>query len=272
MLRQRTILTLIFLPIIVTVMVIGGWWFAAGVSLVLALASHEYADMYAREGQRPSRFILVAGVVALALSRQAFGFVGAPLLISALILAAMAWHLVDYERGAARSGTDFALTAAGILYVGWLGAYLISLRTLPQGEWWLLLALPSIWFADTGAYLIGSAVGHHQLAPRLSPKKTWEGYLAGIVTGSLAGLALAAGFARWASPMVGMRPAAGLIVGVVVSSLAPLGDLGISMMKRELQIKDTGRHLPGHGGFLDRIDTWLWAGVLGFYTIVVMHP
>lgn len=272
MLRQRTILTLIFLPVIVAVMIMGGWLFAAGVCLVLALASFEYAEMYTREGLRPSRVLILAGVLALAITRQAIGFVGAPILFSALILAAMAWHLFDFERGADRSGTDFALTVTGIFYVGWLGSYLISLRTLPEGKWWLLLALPSIWFADTGAYLIGSAVGHHQMAPRLSPKKTWEGYLAGVATGTLAGWGLSLWLGGLSGPGSQLTPVIGLTVGFLVSVLAPLGDLGISMMKRELHVKDTGTRLPGHGGFLDRIDTWLWAGALGFYAIVLMIP
>jgi phosphatidate cytidylyltransferase len=272
MLRQRTVLILIFLPVIVAVMVIGGWLFAAGVGLVLAIASYEYAEMYTREGLRPSRVLLLAGVLAFSLTRQTVGFVGTPLLFSTLILAAMAWHLFDFERGAGRSGTDFALTLTGMFYIGWLGSYLISLRSLPDGKYWLSLALPTIWFADTGAYLIGSAIGHHQLAPRLSPKKTWEGYLAGVATGTLAGWGLAVWLGQLAGPATRLTPAIGIIVGLVVSVLAPLGDLGISMMKRELHLKDTGQRLPGHGGFLDRIDTWLWAGALGFYTIILLVP
>ncbi|MGA9531169.1 MAG: phosphatidate cytidylyltransferase [Anaerolineales bacterium] len=272
MLRQRTVLTLIFLPVIVAVMIVGGWLFTVGVSLVLALASYEYAEMYAREGLRPSRVLLLAGVVVLSLTRQTSGFVGAPLLLTILILAAMAWHLVDFERGAVHSGTDFALTVTGMLYIGWLGSFLVSLRTLPEGKFWLSIALPSIWFADTGAYLIGSAIGHHKLVPRLSPKKSWEGYLAGIVTGTLAGWGLAVWLGQLAGPATELTPAIGVTVGLVVSVLAPLGDLGISMMKRELHLKDTGQRLAGHGGFLDRIDTWLWAGALGFYTIILLVP
>jgi phosphatidate cytidylyltransferase len=93
----------------------------------------------------------------------------------------MAYHLFQYERGSQRAGTDFAVTLSGILYIGWLGAYLISLRRLPDGLWWLLTVLPAVWLADTGAYLVGSRFGRHKMTPRLSPKKSWEGYLGGIL-------------------------------------------------------------------------------------------
>lgn len=268
MLRQRIIPILIFLPIIVAVIVLGGWLYAVGVALVLSLAAYEFWQIYGREGLRPSRPLLLIGVVALALGRQVFGFTHSPLILTLLLLAAMVWHLVDYERGAFRSGTDFALTVAGLVYLGWLGAYLVTLRALPQGKWWVLLALFSVWLADVGAYLVGSAIGRRQLVPRLSPQKTWEGYLAGIVTGTLGGWGVAALWGGLTGPQISVRPVFGLALGFGLSMLAPLGDLGISMIKRELNIKDTGRLFPGHGGAFDRIDTWVWAGALAYYAVL----
>jgi phosphatidate cytidylyltransferase len=102
------------------------------------------------------------------------------------------------------------------------------------------------------------------MAPRLSPKKSWEGYAAGVVAAGIAGAALAAAFGRWVGSALPITPVAGLILGLSLGAVTPLGDLGISMMKREFQVKDTGSLLPGHGGVLDRIDSWLWAGVLGY--------
>ena len=95
------------------------------------------------------------GVVGLVVARFEFEADQTALLLAVVALLSMTWHLVDYERGAPRSGTDFAVTLAGIMYLGWIGAYLISLRSLPEGQWWVLIALPVVWIADSAAYLLG---------------------------------------------------------------------------------------------------------------------
>jgi phosphatidate cytidylyltransferase len=179
----------------------------------------------------------------------------------------MTWHLVDYERGAEKSGSDFAITLGGVVYLGWIGSYLISLRQIADGRWWFLVAMPSVWLADSSAYFIGKWIGKHRLSPRLSPKKTWEGYIAGIIIGGLTGLGFTYIWKIGAGNMSSLDPQIGLITGLIISILAPLGDLGISMFKREINVKDTGNLLPGHGGALDRIDSWIWAGVIGYYVI-----
>jgi phosphatidate cytidylyltransferase len=265
MLKERVAIALLLLPLALWVIGDGGWLYLAAIGLVLALAAAEFALLYRRYGFRPALGLVIGGAVLLTLSRFLFGFEHAPLLLTGLFLLAMTWHLVDFERGAERSGTDFALTLAGILYLGWIGAFLISLRQIPDGEWWLLVALPSVWLADSAAYFVGRAMGRRRLAPRLSPKKTWEGYLAGVVVGGLSGALFGALWRIGASPESGVNLGNGLLVGVVTGALAPLGDLGESMFKREIGVKDSGTLLPGHGGALDRLDSWLWAGVLGFY-------
>lgn len=264
MLRERIAIGLLLLPLLLWVIGSGGILYLIGMLLVLTLAAAEFAALFRSAGQRPATPLILIGVLLLTLQRGLLGFEHAPLLITALVLMAMTWHLVDFECGAPRSGTDFALTITAILYLGWIGSYLVSLRSLEDGAWWVMLALPAVWFADSGAYFVGRALGKRKLAPRLSPKKTWEGYLAGIFFGGL----LTAGFASiWqiAAANPAINPGSGMLIGLVIGTIAPLGDLGISMIKREVMIKDSGALLPGHGGALDRIDSWLWAGVLGFY-------
>jgi phosphatidate cytidylyltransferase len=265
MLKERVGVTVLLLPLALWVISDGSWLYLAAVGLVLALAAAEFALLFRRHGFRPSLVLVVGGAAVLTFSRFVSGFEQSPGLLTGLVLAAMTWHLVDFERGAPRSGTDFAITVAGILYLGWVGAYLISLRRLPDGEWWLLLALPSVWLADSAAYFVGRAMGKHRLSPRLSPKKTWEGYLAGVGGGALAGALFGALWQIGAGTMSGVSPGNGLLLGLVIGAIAPLGDLGESMIKREIGVKDSGTLLPGHGGALDRLDSWLWAGVLGFY-------
>ena len=270
MLRERVAIALLLIPLVLWVVASGGWLFLLGIGAALALAAAEYGAIFRRQGRRPAVPLMVLGVLLLAGFRFFFAFDHTAVLLAGLILSSMVWHLVDYERGASSSGTDFALTLAGLLYIGWIGSYLISLRNMEHGEWWFLLALPAVWIADSAAYFVGRAIGKHRLAPRLSPKKSWEGYLAGVIFGAAGG----AGFAQlWrigAGPGSTITPLGGLIVGAVVGALATLGDLGVSMIKREMQVKDSGALIPGHGGALDRIDSWIWAGVLGFYTVTFL--
>jgi phosphatidate cytidylyltransferase len=270
MLRERIATILVLFPVLLWVFIMGGWPFAVAVALVLTQAVLEYGRMFRAAGFRPAMPLMAGGVLALALARAAWGFDHAAAILSALLLGGMAWHTLDYERGAERSGTDFSITVAGVLYVGWMGSYLISLRTLPDGLWWLLLVLPAIWLADGMAYMIGKRWGRHQLAARVSPKKTWEGYLGGALFSVLACSWLVTVWQHGAGPDSTLGLQLGATVGVVVGLLAPMGDLGVSMIKRQTRLKDSGKLLPGHGGALDRMDSWLWAGAIGFYLLQFM--
>jgi len=155
----------------------------------------------------------------------------------------------------------------GIIYLGWLGGYLISLRNLPDGLWWMMVALPTIWISDSGAFLIGRSFGRHSLARRLSPKKTWEGYAAGVVFGTI-GAGLCGLLWHLRSPLV--TPGRALIMGLVLSVVAPFGDLGESMIKRQFGVKDSSNLLPGHGGVLDRIDSIMWTGIISYFLITLL--
>lgn len=270
MLRERLATVILLLPLLLWIVADGRWLYLAGVAFALAVASLEFGRLFRSAGLEPAEPILVAGVLLLAAGRYFFRFELAPLILSGTCLAAMTWHLVRYEQGEPRAGTGFAITLAGVVYLGWIGSYLISLRQLPDGLWWMLVALPSVWLADSAAYMIGRWIGRHKLAPRLSPKKTWEGYLSGIAAGAAVGSLLAWLWGIAASPSSGLTPINGLIMGLVIASVAPLGDLGISMLKREVQVKDSGSLIPGHGGALDRLDSWLWAAVVGFYLVTLL--
>ncbi len=268
MLAQRVLVVVVLLPIGLVLIWLGGWAYALLIALILALAAREYVQMFLRGGYQPSKILVIVGTLALAIGRMFDQFESAPWIVSALVLVSMSYHLFAYERGRDQAGTDFAVTLAGLLYFGWIGGYLISLRELPQGMWWVLLALPSVWLADSGAYFIGRAIGKHRLSPRLSPKKTWEGYFGGVLVGILGTAGLAYLWGLWIGPNSAITPINGAILGLVLSVITPLGDLGESMFKRQVGVKDSGNLLPGHGGAFDRIDSWLWAGVLGYYVIV----
>lgn len=239
------------------------------IALIVAVAGWEYVNLHRLAGLRPSAILVPVAAALFVFMRGYDGFASAPWLVSLLLLISMSWHLLDYERGRDQSGSDFNVTVGGALYLGWIGAYLISLRDLPEGKWWILVVLPAVWLADSGAYFIGSRFGKHKLSPRLSPRKSWEGYLAGVVWGTLGGALFAALWRFGAGPASAIFPWKGAVLGFTLAVLTPLGDLGESMFKRQVGVKDSSNLIPGMGGILDRIDSWLWAGVIGYYLIVL---
>lgn len=267
MLADRVKVVLILLPIGLVVFYLGGMIYLGAITLVLCLAAFEYANLFRAGGLEASRTLVVLSTAVLTISRGLNAFASAPWLLTLIIFAAMGYHLFQYERGRGQAGTDFAVTLSGGLYFGWLGAYLISIRQLPDGLWWLLLTLGCVWIGDSGAYFIGKNFGSHRMSPRLSPKKSWEGYIAELVTSALGGMLLAWLFGRLGWSSAALQPWHGAVLGLVLAVFTPLGDLGESMIKRQMGVKDSSNLLPGHGGAWDRIDSWLWAAALGYYLI-----
>lgn len=266
MLANRLKVVIIIIPIGVGVVVLGGWAYTGLITLMLGVAAWEYWRMFTRGGVLPIGWILIPGVALLTVSRAVWGFEYNDLLLSGMTLAAMAAHTVQCERGCKNPASDFGATVGGLIYLGFLGSYLISLRSLPGGMWWVLLAIPTIGIGDSGAYFIGRRFGRRPLAPLVSPQKTVEGYFGGLLFSILGGWLLAY---LWGVRFPAMLPWHGLVLGAVLGVLSPLGDLGESMLKREFRVKDTGRLFPGHGGMMDRMDSWIWGGVISFYVITL---
>jgi phosphatidate cytidylyltransferase len=265
---NRLLVTIVLIPIGMAILVYGKLPYLLTIALIIGIAGWEYVNMLRLTGLKPSGLLVPLAAMLFVLMRGYDSFSSAPWLLSLFLLVSMTWHLLDYEKGRDRAGSDFNVTVGGALYLGWIGAYLISLRNLPEGKWWILVVLPAVWLADSGAYFIGSRFGKHKLSPRLSPKKSWEGYLAGIVWGTLGGALLAALWRIGSGPDSAILPWRGALIGFILAVLTPLGDLGESMFKRQVGVKDSSNLIPGMGGMFDRIDSWLWAGVIGYYLIL----
>jgi len=261
---KRTVTVVILLAVGLPALLLGGVFFFVFLSFFVVAAAYEYTRLFRGMQIEPSTVITVGGVFFILLARGFYPESSGGV-FAGLLLVALAVHAIAYERGRDKAALDFAATAAGLAYLGWVGAYLLDLRNLPDGGWWLFLVLPSVWMADSGAYSIGAAYGRHKLAPRLSPKKSWEGYWAGVFTGTLFGGFFAFAYSTWGPLDISIWQGAAL--GLVLSAIAPLGDLGESLFKRPAGIKDSGTIIPGHGGAFDRIDAWLWAAVIGYYYI-----
>ncbi len=265
MLAQRLIVSILLIPTGVFLIAIGGWPLAVAVTAILGYGAWEYWRIFTQGGYRPSAPLLILGVIALALARQIFQFLGSDLILACFIILSLGLQVFAFEKGNNSSALDFNITLGGILYLGWLGAYLISLRNLPDGLWWFMLVMPIIWFGDGAAYFVGSHFGRHKMSPRVSPKKSWEGYVGGVIGGALFGVMLAS---LWHLRAPSVNPLKGLILGVIIAAISPLGDLGESMLKRGFGVKDSSKLLPGHGGVMDRIDSWLWGAAIGYYLIL----
>ena len=274
MLAKRVLVVIVLLPIGLALIYLGGWAYTGLIALILGLAAWEYVRLFRSGGYQPATFLIVAISVLMPLARgwKAFSLDG--LILGCFILISMAYHVFAYERGRDQAATDFAITIAGGVYLGFVGSYLVSLRNLPEGLWWVLLALPSVWLADSGAYFIGRSFGRHKMSKRVSPKKSWEGYFGGILVGII-GTALLAMLwqylaGRWPTQLGSaslITPMNGAILGLILSLLTVFGDLGESMIKRQVGVKDSGSLLPGHGGVFDRIDSWLWTGIISYFVI-----
>jgi phosphatidate cytidylyltransferase len=265
---RRTLTALGLAVIGLPAIIYGGVFYYLLMGIVLAGSAWEYVRLYRAVQYEPNEIVTIGGVLGIATARFLFAEAAIPLFVL-LVLLAMAVHVFAYERGRDQAALDFAVTVAGIVYLGWLGSYLLDLRSLPQGLWWLMLVLPIVWGADTGAYAIGVVYGKHKMTPRLSPKKSWEGYFAGVFTSVLVGAFFSYAFSSLGpQPLKGLiTPLQGCFLGLVIGALATLGDLGESMLKRQGGLKDSSNIFPGHGGFLDRIDSWIWGAALGFFMI-----
>jgi len=253
MLLTRALSALILAPIIVAGVLIGGWTLAGLLALVLGIAAWEFARLMWQGGYRPAWWIALILIAGLVVDPMLPGARLAPVVIGLILIGSLTWHM--RHRGATVTA-DWALGVAGGVYLGWAGRQFVLIRAWPDGAAWLLLVLAGVWLADSGAYLVGVRLGRHKMTPSLSPKKSWEGLIGGIVIGVVGnGLVAAA---------LGLPVIHGAALGLLGGSIGTLGDLSISMIKRQVGVKDSGQLIPGHGGALDRIDSLLFAAIAGY--------
>jgi phosphatidate cytidylyltransferase len=184
-----------------------------------------------------------------------------PVLLAATLALPPVWLLLR-RRG--NIFNSWLWTVAGILYIGWLLSHLVALRGLDYGRDWVLFALFVTFASDSVAYFIGSAFGKHLLAPGISPKKTLEGAVGGIVGAIGIGLLLVLILDL---PITYIQA---IPLTIAISIFGQLGDLLESLFKRSTGVKDSGNAMPGHGGFLDRMDSVVFAGAFVYYYAAVL--
>ncbi len=239
----------------------------AVVTVGVVLAIVEFYDTMRRSGFRPAALLGIAATLSLMISTYEKGANGIALVFASMVVASMLWYLVGVIRG--QPTLNIAATFLGFLWIGGLGSFAAAIlrpQDFPNshGVAFLIGAILATVANDTAAYLFGSWIGRHKLAPEISPTKSWEGLIAGAVASVLVSALIVSRISPWTVSKA-------LILGIVVAVVAPLGDLSESMIKRDLQIKDMGKLLPGHGGMLDRIDGLLFVLPTVYYLLKVLH-
>ena len=259
---QRIISAAVLIPIVFVLFYLGGYWFL-GLTLVAAgLAGYEYYTMLRKGGYSPSPIVGIGWTLLLVLTAWPSFPISYQAVIALGLIVTLSWALWRWPKPA----EDWGLTTAAAIYLGTLAGAFVALRELPHGFEWVLIAVITTWVSDSGAYFVGISMGKHKLWPRLSPKKSWEGVIGGLVFGTAATIVLG----YWFFPRVHLLRWAAL--GLLLSVAAPFGDLSVSMVKRQVGVKDTGRLIPGHGGMLDRLDSLLFLVPLTYYWALWLGP
>ena len=251
-LNLRIVTGFVLVGLLIGAMILGGFWLWLFVLGAVVVALGEFYATVRRQGFAPvSIFGLLGGVGAFAAAYVAEGntplaIVGA---IGMTLVATTFWYAVVPRRNPL---INAAITVFGMAWVAGLMAFAVPIVLAPRYQQLILALALATGLFDIGSYFVGRAIGRTQLAKVLSPKKSFEGLLGGVVT------ALAVGAGITYIDWFGFTLRDGLLLGALVAIAAPLGDLAESMVKRALNTKDMGAILPGHGGLLDRIDSFIF--------------
>ncbi|HEV3402706.1 MAG TPA: phosphatidate cytidylyltransferase [Gaiellaceae bacterium] len=257
---SRVVVAAMGAPVVLGLVWLGGWWIVALAAVAGVTAIHEFWLLV-----KPLRPLALAGYGSLAGILLGAKLGGASWMVGGfLAVFALAFLFQLVSRTRAPATVAIGATVLGAAWIGLgLGALLL-LRELPRhGRLAVFALLLAVWAADTLAYLVGRAIGRHRLAPILSPGKTWEGFFAGLVTAVFVVF-----IALYHQHFLTIGDSVVLGLAIAVSEAA--GDLFESMLKRDMQVKDTGRLLAGHGGMLDRIDALLFAAPAAYWTILAL--
>lgn len=243
----------------------GGWLFFFVVLILLTMACYEYARMAFGENSYAQIGLLIFSVWLVLLpdyfklppDYEFYEYLSLFLLL--------AYSLWGYERRQTIFPSNHLMKMLlGFMIIGWMGRYLFVVRELDLNGGAFLLVMFAIWAADVGAYVFGSLIGRTKMAPNTSPGKSVEGYLSGVL------------FSCLMTPLFGLflfpqyQTLHVILIALILSVGVPLGDLGMSMLKRQAGVKDYGGIIPGHGGVMDRLDTILWGIVPGYYLIILI--
>jgi phosphatidate cytidylyltransferase len=259
---SRILVAVVGLPVVLYVVWLGGGWLFGLAAVAATLALHELFWI-----ARPLRPLVLAGYAGALLALLG-AWLGGPVWMTGGFMTTLALAFLLKGISQTRQSVTVAVGAT-VLGAAWVGlglAHVLLLRAIPpakDGRLAIFAVLLAVFASDAVAYFVGRLIGRHRLAPTISPGKTWEGLAAGTVVAVLVPF-----FAFYNSDFLDVWRS--LVLGGVIAVAAPLGDLFESAVKRDLDVKDSGRLLAGHGGMLDRLDSHLFAAVASYYAILAL--
>lgn len=272
-LPRRLGVVVLGMPVVLGSLVLGGWILGVVMAIVATIGAAEFYNLRRHAGEKPFAQLGALGAGGAVLLATAFPVVedfstfSMGLLLGMYALCFAAALPLRWPGGSPIGAAS--TTVSGILYVGVPLAFVPILRTLPETRGggtpeeimpamgFVLLPLLVTWANDSAAYFTGNALGKHRLSPTLSPGKTWEGAIGGVV-GSVAASVTATLWFLDELPSLVVTPLEAALIGAVIGIVAQVGDLVESALKREAGVKDSGWVFPGHGGMLDRVDSLIW--------------
>jgi phosphatidate cytidylyltransferase len=255
---SRILVALALLPVVFLLVWAGGWWLVALAAIAGLIALHELYLMV-RE-LRPVLLAGYAGTLAALIGAEW----GPEWVLAGFFATFPLAYLFKAAGGAMPTTVSVAGTVLGSAWIGLGLAHIVLIRELPEhGVLAAYTVILAVFVSDTVAYVAGRLVGRHKLAPRTSPGKTWEGFVAGTIAAVLVSF-----FALYKQSFLTIPES--LALGAAIAAAAPVGDLFESALKRDAGVKDTGRLLLGHGGMLDRLDALLFTSVVSYYLLIAL--
>lgn len=281
----RILSAIVAIVLALTMTILGGWYFTIGFGILVYLGQVEYFQLTRAKGMAPAaKTTLVVSQALLFISTMSLDLADAVLPVAGTFIC---FYLLFQPKFATIA--DISASILGLFYGGYLPSYWVRLRSLGQAEvsnlpleglwpatWNHIQALPQgllvtvlafscIWAADIGAYVVGKCFGRTRLSD-ISPKKTVEGAIFGV-TASVAVALVGSWYLNWSG-----WPITGIALGLLIGIASLLGDLTESMMKRDAGVKDSGQLIPGHGGILDRADSYVFTAPLVYYFVTLVLP
>lgn len=263
---KRVVTAIVLIPLVYSIIRYSNpTFFLLVVAAIVFAGQYEFYKFHYRKFNRFTLLGLFSGFIFLLTYANGISLVTREAVLGLVIFITFSGFLF-FRKNLEEAITGVSVVVFGVMYIAWTLGHLISLRALANGQNLIFFVLIVTWGVDTGAYYTGKLFGKHKLSPVISPGKTIEGAIGGII--SCVGAAF---LARWLF-LKGLEVNDTVLIGIVLGIISQIGDLSESLLKRSAGFKDSGSLIPGHGGMLDRVDSLIFTVPAFYYFILYFEP